>query len=486
MKDVSREQVAWWVEKQLDGALSTEEFDRVQQVLMEQPDARELYLDLMHQNALLQLERGYLAATGPVATQTLAEQRREQPTAIRKAVFQTAIGILAASILLILWISIKSDDATLKAPVIARITDSADATWGDCTLPTAVGSGLQAGRLKIDRGLVTITFSSGAELILESPAELEILSPLSGRLLAGTAVVEVPDTAHGFRLATPTAVAVDYGTAFAVTVDAQSQTSSIEVHDGEVKVTHVASGASRSLKGEQRVLASLTQLSDAASSTGEATLVSMQQSGNESGEMLRITTAEGRGQDFTVCRSHDDDVLKNSHAGLVLVKNPYQGYERFSRKGYFLFDMASLAGRKVTSARFVLTLAPSGLGFASKVDDCEFTVYGLTDESAEGWPAGPLDWHQAPANLDGAADVDTTQARLLGRFVVRRGVQHGQVSIGGRELTRFLRSDTNQQVSLIVVRETKESEPGGLVHGLANGTSTDLTPPTLIVHTDSQ
>ena len=43
----------------------------------------------------------------------------------------------------------------------------------------------------------------------------------------------------------------------------------------------------------------------------------------------------------------------------MLIKNPHDGYERFSRKGYFAFDLGSLSGESFTTAKFVLTLRPS-------------------------------------------------------------------------------------------------------------------------------
>ena len=216
MNDVDREQLAHWVEKQLDDSLTSEELDELQQVLSDQPDARELYLDLMHQNAYLQLTRVHLSADVPGSVAVVDDLPATRPRTTRSTIWMSAIVALAASLLLVVWWNRPSGDSS---PIIAQIIDSSDADWGDCTLPTANGSDLSSGRLKIERGLTTIRFASGAEVTLESPAELEIQSPLRGELLAGTAVVEVPESAHGFTLKTPTAVAIDHGTSFSVTID---------------------------------------------------------------------------------------------------------------------------------------------------------------------------------------------------------------------------------------------------------------------------
>ncbi len=484
MNDSDQEQLALWVEKKLDDLLEPDELDQLQQMLMAHPEARQLYLDLMHQNAHLQLERVHLSAFGMGSPVSEGESAAPRARLERRKVWLSAMIALAASLLLAVWWNMPSSNPARSAPVVAQIIDSSDAEWGDCTLPTAIGSDLSSGRLKIERGLTTIRFASGAEVTLESPAELEIQSSLRGRLLAGTAVVEVPESAHGFTLSTPTAVAIDHGTAFAVTIDRSSQTSSIEVLDGEVEVQHVGTEASRRLKQKQRVIASPGGLSRSEMHSGETELAGSEGLESALARLQRITTADRRGRDASISRSLSDEVRQHSRGELVLVKNPHDGYEQFSRKGYFAFDLGSLRGESITTAKFVLTLRPSGLGFASKVGDCEFVVYGLTDESADDWSEAQLNWESAPANVDGAAEIDASRAREVGRFTVGRGRQHGQGWIGGEELVDFLNTDTNGIVTLIVVRATKEDEPGGLVHGFANRSNSIAAPPALLIGTN--
>lgn len=482
MKKIEREQIADWVEKELDDTLTSEEFAQLQQVLTDVPEARELYLDLMHQHAHLQLQRAHLSGTGPLSNARVNEPSMDTSRPATRKLWLSFFVALAGSLLLLLWWNTQSADSSEDTVVVAQITDSSDAEWGECTCPTAIGSKLSIGRLKIERGLTTIRFSSGAEVTLESPAELEIETPLRCRLLAGTAVVEVPESAHGFTLATPTAVAIDHGTAFSVTVDHSSQVSSIEVLDGEVEVQHVGTDASRRLKQQERVVASSNSLSDSDVSSGEAKLSSgPADSEIDDGDLYRITTADGDGRDSSISRSQSDEVMKNSRPELVLIKNPFEGYERFSRKGYFAFDLGLMNGKPIKTAKFVLTLRPSGLGYASKVGDCEFVVYGLSDESGDDWSEEHLNWETAPANRDGATEVDTNHGRELGRFTIQRGRQHGQVWIEGEELVDFVNADTNGIVTLILVRATKEEEPGGLVHGFANRSNSFAAPPALLV-----
>src|SRR5690606_4285588 len=110
------------------------------------------------------------------------------------------LAVVAVFPFLLVWWAMPPRD--VPSVIIAEITDSSGATWAECMLPTADGSQLSAGRLKIDRGLATIRFKSGAEVTLESPAELQLETAMRGTLLAGIAVVDVPDSAHGFTIAT--------------------------------------------------------------------------------------------------------------------------------------------------------------------------------------------------------------------------------------------------------------------------------------------
>ena len=62
------------------------------------------------------------------------------------------------------------------------------------------------------------------------------------------------------------------------------------------------------------------------------------------------------------------------------------------RVGYLAFDVSGMDLTSVSDAELVLNIEPSDLGFASLVPDSEFTVYGLTDESGDGWNEKSMKW----------------------------------------------------------------------------------------------
>ncbi|MCR9197731.1 MAG: FecR domain-containing protein [Planctomycetaceae bacterium] len=481
MNAKQQQQLAEWVERQLDARLSEDEFLQLQQLLLHDSEARQLYLDLRQQHAHLQLDRRQLDRPLLAPSALLAQGTQVSPDRTISPSRQSTIVVSIAAVVCLLMIWWAAQPGSGAAETLAEIVETSDARWGDSSLPTAVGSVLGKGRLKIDRGLVVLRFRSGAEVTLEAPAELQIESRLSGRLLSGTALLQVPESAHGFTLHTPTAVAIDYGTAFAVTVDPASGGSAIEVQEGEVEVQHPVSEKSVRLRSEQRVFASQDQLGVASKSAAETQLFDGRRPPGE--QTHRITTSDGSGGDCSVSRGRQEAVTRNSHPDLVLIKNPYAGYEQFARKGYFRFDLTSVppSPTPITSAAFVLTLQPSGLGYASAVGDCQFSVYGLSDEGADDWSAEGLVWESAPANGQKAAELDPRQTIKLGQFVVPRGVQHGLFAVRGEALTAFLNADTNQSVTLIVVRDTVENQPGGLVHGFISSSGTAGAPPTLLI-----
>ena len=78
-------------------------------------------------------------------------------------------------------------------------------------------------------------FYSGASVILEAPAKLEIVSANGGILHAGKLRAQVPLHAHGFTITTNNVQLVNLGTSFGMEVGADTGTA-IHVFDGKVEL----------------------------------------------------------------------------------------------------------------------------------------------------------------------------------------------------------------------------------------------------------
>ncbi|WDI41065.1 LamG-like jellyroll fold domain-containing protein [Bremerella sp. P1] len=98
------------------------------------------------------------------------------------------------------------------------------------------GESLRRGRYYFSDGLVEITFNSNVEVIIESPAEFEIISDQKLLLHLGRASATVPLEGIGFMVETPSIALVDYGTEFSVDVS-PDRASEVHVFSGEVGVT---------------------------------------------------------------------------------------------------------------------------------------------------------------------------------------------------------------------------------------------------------
>ncbi len=152
--------------------------------------------------------------------------------------------------------SLKPEETNLGCAILTRTVDAA---WTGTTARS--GDTLNAGVLRLDKGLAQIEFFSGATLLLEGSAELEIVSPWEAICRSGKARVHVPPPAHGFKLLAPGMKLVDLGTEFGLSVQADGR-SEVQVFEGEVEA-HPDAGPQLNLKqgqGLQNHGGTLTQI----------------------------------------------------------------------------------------------------------------------------------------------------------------------------------------------------------------------------------
>ncbi len=118
--------------------------------------------------------------------------------------------------------------------VVARVTSvTANIIWSDGQEPLDFLMRLHPGDVVgIEKGLIELEFSDGAQLVIESPSTLLVTSAASARLLKGRVVGRAES--GNFTLLTPTADVVDIGTEFGVEVG-QGGTD-VTVFEGEVHV----------------------------------------------------------------------------------------------------------------------------------------------------------------------------------------------------------------------------------------------------------
>jgi len=125
---------------------------------------------------------------------------------------------------------------------VALIRDDSDAEWEPGAVPVQAGATLPPGPLRLKSGFVEIEFYSGATVVLEGPAEFQIVSSMEAFCTRGKLRATVPPHAKGFTIGTPRLSLVDRGTEFGMRVDG---TGATEVHVFEGKVELYRAGPYR-------------------------------------------------------------------------------------------------------------------------------------------------------------------------------------------------------------------------------------------------
>jgi hypothetical protein len=123
---------------------------------------------------------------------------------------------------------------TAGMPVeLAVLSKSCDAVWADAGSVRTQGQSLHAGPVRLTQGAVQIDFARGARVVLEGPADFELLSDNEGKLHSGRLRAYVPEPAHGFLVRTRDFHVVDLGTEFGCEVP-QKGASELHVFEGKV------------------------------------------------------------------------------------------------------------------------------------------------------------------------------------------------------------------------------------------------------------
>ena len=141
---------------------------------------------------------------------------------------------------------------------IATVARLEAARWPEGSEVRHAGDKLRRGHLSLLSGYASLRFAHGAELLVEGPADLELVSRDLVRMRSGSAFAHVPPEAIGFTLEGPTGRVVDKGTDFGVHVGQ----GGMEVHVLKGEVEAGRGSALQTLRESQAV-----QISDRGVST---------------------------------------------------------------------------------------------------------------------------------------------------------------------------------------------------------------------------
>lgn len=130
---------------------------------------------------------------------------------------------IAACVLIAVAVRGDGDDAR-----IATLAHSESATWKHAPGPLTAGT-----RLQLTRGLAELDLHGRGTLVLDGPADLELVSATSVVLRSGRLVLTVTPAGHGYRVETPSGTFIDLGTRFGVIVGPDGTTEA-HVMDGSI------------------------------------------------------------------------------------------------------------------------------------------------------------------------------------------------------------------------------------------------------------
>jgi len=354
-----------------------------------------------------------------------------------------------------------------EAPVatVATLERGSSAIW---EVPPKLEDGFRVapGEVSLASGMAFFRFDSGALVTLVGPASLVIETPMSARLLNGEALVDAPESAHGFVIKLPHGETVDLGTRFSISV--KDDAATCEVLEGSVLMRHDVTDQEKHLSDGQVMTLNREGM------TPLAYRPSMEFSPDDEKPLVLRSSGEA-----TVVSSNLRDGYVDDR--MLLVKMEPDSY--MQRRALFNINLGDLRRSEIESARLNLNLVPSGIGFAAYLPETiTFAVYGITDESRETWASGNPKWEKAPGYVaDDKNAVNGAEVSLLGKFEINRGQQTGRCTIETKELQEFLRSDTTGTSGFLIVRETYGIRENSLVHAFASSQHPETSGPSLEV-----
>lgn len=208
----------------IDGRITPEERDQLEARLREDWEARRLYLELTDLHS--RLLREPVVGTGAIRP----EQSRRRPGKWIGWMAGLAATILAMSFAGWLLRPHAGNAEEQISSGVAMLGETLEAEFADGNLRS--GDTLAPGPLLLHAGLARIEFFSGATLLVEGQAEIEVVSAWEVRCHSGRIRVRVPPAAKGFLVQAPDMKIEDLGTEFALSVAGGA--SEVHVFDGEV------------------------------------------------------------------------------------------------------------------------------------------------------------------------------------------------------------------------------------------------------------
>ena len=227
------------IHRYLDGTITVEDMAPLNARLLADADARRAFAELLNLDSAIAA-----AAAGWLPEKSEPRVARRAPR--RFIAFPTAAArwIAAAACVALLagggtwWLTTRRIFATVQK--------------GAGVEELANGTVLHGETHAITAGTLELVTARGARIVIEAPAEFRFESSQRLRMMRGRLAADVPPSAKGFTVVTPSGDAVDLGTRFGVDVPANGP-AEIHVFQGEVIAKASGAKARQSVRGGDAV-----------------------------------------------------------------------------------------------------------------------------------------------------------------------------------------------------------------------------------------
>jgi len=239
------------IQNYLEGTLSDAEAEQLHELLKAHPELGEKMIQHFEMDAMLRATKP-LTANNIIRPALLPKRRFTFATVTSVAAMAACIALLGAWIAMS-WLKSDVEDTTASVAVLTR---GVNLEWESAAITP--GTPLSPGLLKLKSGIAQIEFYQGARVLIEGPAELQLISSGEATCTRGKLSANVPPQAKGFRINTPKGTIVDLGTEFGL--DVSDASAEVHVFKGEVEL-HQAAESMKSLKeGQAMAFAAESQM----------------------------------------------------------------------------------------------------------------------------------------------------------------------------------------------------------------------------------
>lgn len=251
MEQKLQSEITLYTLKVIDQSISPEEFEKLNSLIMSdqqaarhynrvvlavrnfQDNGKEIIKESLQQPVLLKNDFWEKMANDAKTAPTVEipkekpanEDLQVQPPQIKRKLSKFDILVLAnvaAVILLFVFFRFLPPKSGVET---ATLVDSINAKWEnvDGWMETGTRLSTRSDIFTLKEGLAELKFDNNAKVVIEAPAEFELLSHDQINLITGRIYATVPQEAIGFTVNTPTSRIIDLGTEFGVETDPWGQ-----------------------------------------------------------------------------------------------------------------------------------------------------------------------------------------------------------------------------------------------------------------------